>query len=347
MENQADIQLQLFQKIRDQLSEHISLVDEIADILGISNDSSYRRIRGDKQLSIQEVQKLARHYHFSVDDLTGSKIDTVTFKTNFLAEGDYSFSDWLKSLKAFAHEAGRSSDAEIVFILNELNIFHIIQFPEICAFKLFFWQKSNLDFPKYRDTQFSIAGLDEEMVEDIKIIVEQYVKIRTIEFTTLETLNSYLKQVMYYSEAGYFDSRDDALTLCGKLHLLVDHQRKQAELGFKFPFCMPEVGEEGNFQLLHNDIILADNTILIKSGENRTSFLTSNAINLMYSHNKEFFEYNYHWGRNLLSKSTPISGTSEKERNRFFLKFTNRSIRLLVRFMCLIRLSLIRSFDYL
>ncbi len=319
MDNQADIQLQLFQKIRDQLSDHLSLVDEIADILEISNDSAYRRIRGEKYLSLHEVQKLSRHFNFSVDDLTGSQVDTVTFKTNFLAEGEYSFSDWLKSLLSFTMEAGKSEQAEIVFILNELNIFHLIQIPEICAFKLFFWQKSNLDFPTYRNTRFSLDEMDPEMIGILKEIVENYVRIDTLEFTTKECLNSYLKQLLYYSEAGYFNSRDDALTLCEKLHQLVDHQQKQAELGYKFPFGHPPAGEEGNFRLFYNDIILADNTILIKSGESRTSFLTSNAINLMYSHNRKFFDYNYQWGRNLLSKSIPISGTAEKERNRFFL----------------------------
>jgi hypothetical protein len=318
MEIQTDIQSQLFQKIRDQLSDHMSLVDEIADILQISNDSAYRRIRGDKHLSLQEVQKLSVHFNFSVDDLTESKVDTVTFKTNFLAEEDYSFTDWLKSLLSFTLEAGKSEDSEIVFILNELNIFHIIQIPEICAFKLFFWQKSNLDFPKYRDIRFSLAELDGDMVQVLEEIVENYVQIDTKEFTTTECLNSYLKQMLFYSEAGYFNSRDDALTLCEKLHLLVDHQQKQAELGFKFVVGKTPTGNEGNFQLYHNDIILADNTILIKAGESRTSFLTSNAINLMYSHNRQFFDYNYQWGRNLLSKSIPISGTAEKERNKFF-----------------------------
>ncbi|MEN8229479.1 MAG: hypothetical protein ABFS38_15070 [Bacteroidota bacterium] len=319
MENQADIQLQLFQKIRDQLSDHLSLVDEISDILEVSNDSAYRRIRGEKHLSLQEVQKLSGHFNFSVDDLTGSKVDTVTFRTNFLAEGDYSFSDWLKSLLTFIQEAGRAEQAEIIFILNELNIFHMIQIPEVCAFKLFFWQKSNLDFPNYRDARFSISKPDVEMADLIEEIIRNYIKVNTIEFTTTECLNSYLKQLLYYSEAGYFSTRNDVLTLCEKLHQLVDHQQKQAELGYKFPFGQPPAGEEGNLQLFHNDIILADNTILVKAGENRTSFLTSNAINMMYSHNRAFFDYNYHWGRNLLSKSIPISGTAEKERNRFFL----------------------------
>jgi len=56
----------------------------------------------------------------------------------------------------------------------------------------------------------------------------------------------------------------------------------------------------------------------VKTGNGNATYLTSNAINLMVSYDKAFFEYNYAWGRNLLSKSVPISGTAEKERNRFF-----------------------------
>ena len=72
MENQVDIQMQLFHKIRDQLPDHVSLVDDIAELLEISNDSAYRRIRGEKQLSLQEVKKLCQHYRFSIDDLAGN-----------------------------------------------------------------------------------------------------------------------------------------------------------------------------------------------------------------------------------------------------------------------------------
>ena len=72
MENQEDIQIRLFCVIRDQLPDHVSLVDEIAELLEISNDSSYRRIRGEKQLSLQEVQKLAGTFQLSLDDLIGN-----------------------------------------------------------------------------------------------------------------------------------------------------------------------------------------------------------------------------------------------------------------------------------
>ncbi len=318
MEYQEDIQIRMIRMIRDQLPDHVSLVDEIADLLEISNDSAYRRIRGEKSLSLQEVQKLAGTFQISLDDLIGTPSNSVTFKTDFLEENSYSFVDWMKGLLEFTLGASRAEDAEAIFILNELSIFHIIQIPEVCAFKLFFWKKSNLDFPGYRELKFRVIDLEEEVVQLSEEITRHYVRVKTKEFTTEETLNSFLKQVLYYSEAGYFHSREDALSLCEKLHALVDHLQKQAALGYKFPHGSPPAGTEGNFQLYHNDLILADNTILVKAGNTCASYLTSNAINLMQTHDRAFFEYNYAWGLNLLSKSVPISGTAERERNRFF-----------------------------
>jgi hypothetical protein len=318
MENSNDIQIQLFNTIGDQLPEHVSLVDEIAEILEISNDSAYRRIRGEKPISLHEVQKLSGHFSISVDELTGSKAGTVTFNANLLDGDHFSFDMWLRQLLQFTTEAERAEDVEVVFILNELNIFHIIQFPEICAFKIFFWQKSNLNFEAFRNAKFSTDVCSEELIKLTEEISSKFVKLNTIEFTTEESLNSFLKQVLYYSEAGYFESRDVALRLCERLHELVNHQQKQAELGFKFAYGKPAVGNKDNFRLYHNDIILADNTIMVKTRDGGTTFITSNAINLMQTHNQAFFEYNYNWGMNLLSKSVPISGTAEKERNRFF-----------------------------
>lgn len=318
MEEQEDIQIRLIQMIRDQLPDHVSMVDEIADLLEISNDSAYRRIRGEKSLSLQEVQKLAGQYQISLDDLLGNPSNSVTFRTSFLDESSYSFADWMQTVLRFARETSKIADAEVISILNELSIFHLIEIPEICAFKLFFWKKSNLDFPGHRELKFRVEDLDDEIVKISEEISRLYSTINTIEFTTEESLNSYLKQVKYYAEAGYFHSRQDALVLCDRLHELTNHQQKEAALGYKFPFGKAETGEKGSFQLFHNDLILADNTILVKAGNTRATYHTSNAINLLLTHDREYFDYNYSWGRNLLSKSVPISGTAEKERNRFF-----------------------------
>ncbi len=324
MENRKDIQILLFQKITDQLASHISLADEISEALEISIDSAYRRIRGEKPLSVYEVQKLCNEYRFSFDDLVNASVNTITFRSNLLDEETFSFTGFFNMLLKDFQFYERKENVEVIFILNELNLLQLMQIPELFAFKLFFWQKSNLGFPGFKDKVFSFDKLDEDIIKPAAEIIEHYIKIKTIELTTEETLNSYLKQIIFYSEAGFFETKEDAKKLCEKLLELINHLKMQAELGFKFHFGKQPTGEEGNFLLYYNDIILTDNTMLVKAENNELSYITNNAINLLSTHNKSFYDYNYQWYKNLIQKSSLISGIAEKERSRFFIKLSEK-----------------------
>ncbi|MGZ3951847.1 MAG: helix-turn-helix domain-containing protein, partial [Flavisolibacter sp.] len=57
----ADLQQQLFNYIKDS-QPHISLADELCDLLEISYDSAYRRIRGEKPLTLLELKALCEKY---------------------------------------------------------------------------------------------------------------------------------------------------------------------------------------------------------------------------------------------------------------------------------------------
>jgi len=62
---ETDLQKELFVLIKNSLPPHISLVDAIADLLDISYDSVYRRIRGEKPITLNELKVLCEHFHFS------------------------------------------------------------------------------------------------------------------------------------------------------------------------------------------------------------------------------------------------------------------------------------------
>ena len=68
------IQGGFFQVIKDHLPGHISLVDELADTLEVSNDSAYRRIRGETSLTFDEIAILSIKYGVSIDNLTARVI---------------------------------------------------------------------------------------------------------------------------------------------------------------------------------------------------------------------------------------------------------------------------------
>ena len=62
MNSEPTTQESLFNAIKNSLAANISLVHDVSELLGISYDSAYRRIRGEKELSLDELKKLSLHY---------------------------------------------------------------------------------------------------------------------------------------------------------------------------------------------------------------------------------------------------------------------------------------------
>ena len=138
--------------------------------------------------------------------------------------------------------------------------------------------------------------------------------------------------------SGLFNNKNDGLLLCDKMSNLVDHMQHQAEVGVKFPYGkeLPEGVLEmrsGNYQLYYNEVLATDNTVLARSGDLKMSYLTNNGHNSLMTTSPVFYDRTHRAVQNLLSKSSLVSGTSEKERNRIFARFQDKisDLRSLIR----------------
>ena len=89
--DQPGVQQIFFQHIKSNLAAHLSLVDEVADLLNISNDSAYRRIRGEKPLTFEEMSKLCVHYKISLDQLFHLNNDSYLFSGPLTSKDNFGF----------------------------------------------------------------------------------------------------------------------------------------------------------------------------------------------------------------------------------------------------------------
>ena len=96
--NQPGAQQVFFQHIKTSLATHLSLVDEVADLLNISNDSAYRRIRGEKPLSFDEIKTLCAHYRVSLDQLFHLSNDSFLFSGPLTNKDNFGFEMYLEYL---------------------------------------------------------------------------------------------------------------------------------------------------------------------------------------------------------------------------------------------------------
>ena len=76
----------LFTALKSKLQPSESLVDSVAAVLEVSTDSAYRRIRGDKELSLSELLKLSSRYNISLDHLSNNRLDAFCFTENWLTQ---------------------------------------------------------------------------------------------------------------------------------------------------------------------------------------------------------------------------------------------------------------------
>jgi hypothetical protein len=328
MEEKAkSIQDSFLKRIKSTMPSNLSMVDELADLLGVSNDSAYRRIRCETPLDISEIAILCEKYKVSFDADIRPYSGKVSFDFNILTSEESSFKQYLHILLADLKKIGAAKDKQVIYAADDVPIFHHFIKDEIISFKIFYWLKSILNVAKYDGKKFDKELIDTELIEIAKNILKEYNHIPSVELWTEDTLNSTLKQVEYYWESGFFKTKEEALIICEQIGEVIDTLQHKAEKSSKL-----NNGTE-NFTFYKSEIMIGNNTILATVGDNKLAYISHHTFNMMTTTNTSFIEENEAWLKNLMKRSILISGVSEKQRNQFFkvlhdkLSFLKSSIK--------------------
>ena len=316
--NQAPpVQEILFQTIRSGLAPNISFVHDLSELLGISYDSAYRRIRGEKELSLDELKTICFHYNISVDTLFNFRSNHVTFTSLAIGEDGFEIENWLQSLQVSIKQIYHCKQREIIYAAKDIPVFYYFEFPEIAAFKFYFWNKALIPASNY-ENKLLVLDPPANLFETGRQMLSCYIKIPTTEIWSEETITSILRQIEYCFVSGFFMQKEDVFRLCDVLESLLNHVQTQAECGFQFLSTSPAEGIENSYKLFNNEVLVTDNTILVETDGKKTTYNTYNVINQLITTNPVFCNLIEKSLRNLMQKSTLISGTSAKERCRFF-----------------------------
>lgn len=319
------LQQQLFSYLKENLPPHLSLVDELGELLDLSPDSVYRRIRGEKPVTIHELKKICEHYRLSLDQLLQLNTDTVVFRAPDLKRGHYPFIEVLKSMLQQLKYFNSFGKKEMLYLCKDMPIWQFYLFPELGAFKSFVWAKTIHNEPELAGKQFSLEAFPATECNALGTqILKEYNLMPSVELWNEESINSTLNQLRYYKDSGGFKSREDISLVIDSFDKAIDHLRLQAETGFKFMPGDTDVSYKAPVQLYVNEIVIGSNTIMALVDDTRLSFIPYNVFSFMFTRDTDFNDSIFHGFQTLKSRSTLISGTGEKERNRFFSSLKER-----------------------
>lgn len=318
-EKKIDLQRLLFEQLKSHTTSNISLVDAISDLLNISNDAVYRRLRGEKRLDVDELAKICSHFNVSFDSLVGAKQQSLYFGYVPLDLTNANvYKQYMKQLQQRFTALAKANEKEVFFTAIDIPMFHFLSFTELTLFKVFSWSSSTGVFHG-NFSEFCSMMVDDELISIYKQLTTAYKLIPSVEIWTDRTLDAILRLIDYYFESGYFSSTDEALLLCRQLLEMINGINQWSTRGFK-----DESLGAAHYKLYLSGIELENNFTVMKRDQTTTCIIKLYTINSMATTNKDFCDESMKWINNAMHKSTLISGASQKESYKFFNLLTQK-----------------------
>jgi hypothetical protein len=312
------IQDRMFTEIKSRLPAQVSLVDEIAVALGVSTDSAYRRIRGEKVLSLEEGFTLCHRYGFSMDNLVNPVSNSYIFTGNFVKTESFSYKEFLNNIFQQVKYMNGFQNRELIYLAKDIPLFHHFHTRELAAFKHYFWMRNILHHPDFASKKFKATDFPEDFYEIGKKALDCYNNLHSIEIWNIESINSTIRQVEYYHDTNVFTNDEEIYLVYEAVGKLIDHLERQATNGYKFELDGSREKPLGKYEMYFNEIVILENSLLAILNGSKIAFLVHNVINILSTRDVAFCDNMYSYIQNLMKKSTLISTVSERERTRFF-----------------------------
>ncbi len=295
---------------------NISIAREISELLEISQDSAYRRLRNETDYTLDEAAKIANHFNLPLEALNNERHSIVSFKTNNLSQDLSSYKDYLGNMLTNMKRIESFESAEIFFGAEDIPVFYHYSQPVLMKFKMIYWLKSLLLVPEFQNKHFEEIDIPEDFVSLASDIFRSFSKVHSTEVWTAETALSTIKQIRFYWDAGFFEKLETLLSVVDDMEAAIRIVQKQAETGHKFSSNGSMTSS--NYKMFVSDVMIGTNSILVKANDFRASFISYSTFNFMQTTNAEFNAQNEMWMNNLISRSTLVSLVAEKQRNQFF-----------------------------
>jgi hypothetical protein len=321
-------QKDFLRKIEDILPANTSLMSELSDILNLSQDSAYRRIRGETQLTLTDISLLCKHYKISFDVFDDMDINNVTF--SFLnIDYDYkSFELYLRTMLKDLDLIKNAKYNKIIYACEDIPIFYNYKYPMLGAFKIFYWMEAILNKDSINNNKFGKDSVPKQLTGLGTKVFDSYLDIPSVEIWTETTYLSVLRQIEFFWESGKFENEKIVLEVLSDLGKLLNDIQLQAEVGKKLFTNTTETGQRADYELYLSDMQIGNNSVLIDLGTTKSVYMGHMSFNTISTMNTKYCDMTEQWLENIIKKANPVSKFSEKLRFQFFRKAFRKIIEL-------------------
>ncbi|HLT53154.1 MAG TPA: hypothetical protein VKZ97_04670 [Flavobacteriaceae bacterium] len=295
----------LLKHIQEVLPKGSSLIEAVATALDMSYDAAHRRTSLKSKFSLEESVMLAQYYKVSLDrlfDTTDINYVTVEKTKQIKDETELKqyFEDSYHSLQPLLKE----KQSHILYSAKDIPLFYTIGTDLLSRFKIYVWLKlldksfSNKSFEQFSPTV--------SLLKSAKALGELYKDLNTTEIWDITTVNSTLKQIHFYNQAGLV-SNITAIDLCDALKGLI----KTIAL---------KVDTDVSYKLYYNELLLMNNHVLVTTDNLQSLYVPFSILSYYQTSDKLTCKQAEEYLHLQLHNSKLLNTSGEREKRNFFNK---------------------------
>jgi hypothetical protein len=322
MPESLHFQEKLVAMLKLSIADNVSLAAELSDLLNISMDSVYRRLRCQSAFSFDEVGFIAERFGISLDGLYKKEDNQVNFNFNPMYGQPFNFSKYLEWYASYLTDLAKIPDTKVIYAAEDIPVIRHFRYPHLSAFKAYYWSKAVLNIEVFHGKQFDFSEVSQKLLDNNLKTAEAYSKLNVTEIWSEETITSTLKQISFYFDCHFFETHETALTVLSDLRKMLEQMEQE---------CQENNNENreraGDFKLYTSDLMIGNNCVLIEPGKQHAPervFIGHNTFNTISTSDPKFLTETRHWINNLIRKSVLLTGSAEKQRVMFFKKMYDK-----------------------
>lgn len=293
-----------FGSIRSVLPSYQNLAQSVADVLGISINEAYKKVRGDSKLSLSQLISLSDHFEVPFVHSPKQSL-SVTFDYLNVNE-DLDMVNYLQNLLDNINAIKKSKKKHITITTDDIPVFHFFKYPELTSFKLFFWANS----ANNNDLTFNASFLTEDISRISKELHQSYLEIPSTEIWSKDTITGTIEQIRYAYEAGHIQDKDMAIKIIEQVRYCLTDMNMYA-------ISSKKTIDPGHTFNWYNCDVLGSIAYLVELGENMRCFNRFNTFNYLKTEDAHYCSQTKQWMQGLIKKSMAFSGQGEKHRNKY------------------------------
>lgn len=303
-------QKEFLDRIKKRLPPNSSVIEEISEVLNISYDAAHRRTSLKSKLSLSESMVLARRFNISLDGLQEtSAIDIVAVHKTASIRNEIDLQKYFERSYNSLVSLSSTKDGRLLYSAKDIPIFYLLEGNLLTRFKCYVWLK--LLNPDFSDKKFSNFHPSLSLLTSAKQLASIYNSIHLTEIWDITTVNSTLKQIHFYFEAGLL-SIEDALALCTHVEELMIGVAKKVSKN------------DETFQLFYNELLLMNNQVLVRSGKQQSLYVPFSMLSYYLTSDPHTCEQAHAYFQKQLEHSKLLNTAGEKTQNTFFNKIFSK-----------------------